>query len=301
MSTAVQPNGGVQSKKKSTGGLTLSWPDPVPIIVPYAELGELLLDKTYQREVIKDWAYEIATVLMALGSTVPVALSKRPDGRIFIVDGQQRWWGHIQAGRDMHANLFTLPEPILESEKTLFQILNRHRSNTANNIVKGWPGPCAKMILHWINLQGSPYYGHTSVGGHGSSAYSASMLARAVCAALLSASSARGAIAVILQRLDLCITGANGHLPHISERSEAILRLIPLVFPPNDRARLQPVLAVADVACERWAKGVTGKFPKPTEQQRMRAINWGMLAPGYASHHFPTLRKAVEDRWRTGA
>lgn len=281
--------------------LVLDLPDPQLVTMQYANLGELCIPMEYQREIIRPWVFELADVLAAGGKCPPIAVNVRPDGRRVVVDGQQRMWAHMQASMPMQALVYHLPEPVLDNEKKLYQILNSHVLQSGDNIVNSWVGPVAALVRHWVNLKGSPYFQHTSIGKRGGMAYSAAILARSVVCVVVSAAGARGGIRRVLDRGEAFFHGANGHGDVLHEKAEAVLRLLPLVFPPGDRIRLEPALAVSDVARERWGKGVTGKFPKPQEQQRMRQINWAMLAPGYSARHFPTLRKAVEDRWRTGA
>jgi hypothetical protein len=272
-------------------------PDPVPLHIPYSELGTLIIPQEYQREQIKGWVFELARVLMAGGKCPAPFINERPDGRRVIVDGQQRWWAHMQAGLGMNTMLYRLSPPVLENEKKLYQIANYHVLQLGDNIVSSWPGPIAVLLRHWIGLSGSPYHGRTSLGRRGGAAYSASILARSICAMLTTSGGALGNIRRVLDRADAAL----GASPGAEERADAVLRLLPLIFTPEDRVRLVCALAVSNVARDRWATAVTGHFPKPKEQQRIRQINWPLLAPGYGLRHLPTLQKAVDDRWRTGA
>ena len=182
----------------------------------------------------------------------------------------------------------------------MFQILNIHIDQSGDNIVNSCPGAVAGIVRHWIDLKGSPYHGNTSLGGAGRRPYSAAILARSVCCVIASASMARGGDPRVLDRGDMVIVNGHG-VTRCASGQRASFDCCRWCSHPMTASDMEPVLAVADVARERWAHGLNGKFPKPKEQERLRAINWPLLAPGYHSRHFPNLRTAVADRWRTGA
>lgn len=277
------------------------FPNPMLIELSYEDLGRLTIDESYQRIKIGVAVAKIYRTLQAGGSTPPIALNRRRDGRLFIVDGQQRWWGAIEAKRGLCANVYELwrtaeAEGISEqeAEKALFTVLNDTYRLSADSVMNAWPGPVATVIREWATKEGSPYFAKVSFGRGGAVSYSAALLARALAIVMHPAPSAGdGNIRRVLELAD----AAYEDRPN-AERADAILRLIPLVFPPSSRARTNPVKALAIVARKRWAEGVGRRFPPETVWTRLRQLNWGTLAPTLSTQNMPSIIAAIERRWR---
>jgi hypothetical protein len=274
--------------------IPMTLPEPKLITVPYADFSKLAIDESYQRIKISDWVSKLIMMIRADGDTPPIVLNERPgDKNWYIVDGQQRYWSHVETQTGTKALLYKLKD--LEEERKLYHILNYHRAINGDNVVKAWPGETGKIIRDWATLNGSPYWGNVSFDTNRSAAkYSAATLARAICAVVTPQPSvALGGLRRLLAQSD-----ADMHLPGARERVEALMRLIPLVFPPRARLSMRVAVIFGRVAQQKWRYGVTGKFPSPAAQNKLRAVNWATLVPSTEPKYDIVIEKAIETRWK---
>jgi ParB-like nuclease domain len=296
--TVPKPEKQVKREVRARAAIVPHLPKPDLIELQYEDLGRLNLD-SYQRIKIGSAVEKIARSLEAGGQTPPIVLNRRKDGTDWIVDGQQRWWAAVQTKRPIWANVYALHRTMdglseMEAEEALFSIYNDVCRLSPDTTVNAWPGPVGVAIREWAVKEGSPYFNKIGLGRGGGKVYSAALLARAMCVVMHPARTiGLGNIRRILELADAAYVHEGNN-----ERAEAIIRLIPLIFPPMTRARTIPVLAVAVVAQRRWKEGVQRHFPREPVWSRLRQLNWATLAPTLSTQNMPTIINAIEKRWR---
>ena len=264
------------------------------ITLTYADFSRLAIDERYQRIKITDWVAKLETIILAKGDTPPMVLAEREDEyQWYIVDGQQRYWAHVQTQTGTTALLY--PMHGVDEERGFYHMLNYHRTISGDNVVKSWPGESGGIIRKWSGMPGSPYIGLISFGEkRGKGHYSAAILARAICAVVTPQPSvALGGLRRLLAQAD-----ADLNMTHGRERTDALLRLIALVFPPRSRLPVRVAVIFGRVAQRRWKDGVEGQFPSPASQARLRAVNWETIVPSTDPKYDVVIEKAIETRWK---
>jgi len=253
------------------------------------EFGSLRVDDTtYQRmrtSLVNELIYVIKNGGRIFGR---VAIAKRPDGSLWIVDGLQRFMAALECGVSIPADLYTSEGP--QAEALLYQALNNRRNLAADNIVKSHQGPGAHMLMERVRTEGDPYYGNVSLGV-GKRPYSAFILIKAMLAATTGLLP-NGKAGQVCSRLDFALRND----PTAKARAEAILRLIPLVFPAIHPMKLLPAVALGLVAANRWQKVVV--FPGPKTYEGLKRINWDTLFETASARFLPSVKAAIEKRWR---
>src|SRR4051812_35447735 len=143
-------------------GSPLILPEDVKVswqgMMSHAAVMALGVDTRYQREEI---AAEVNMLIHVLnhGGQIPdqVSIAERPDGTRWVVDGQQRWWAHVDTGKPMQARVFKVKD--FEQELTLFHVLNNTRKLTAKTRIQSWPGPSGDAVQWLAQSQDSPLRG----------------------------------------------------------------------------------------------------------------------------------------------
>lgn len=272
----------------------------VPLILPdlgvgqlvtlsVADLRKLNVDDRYQRIRITTMVSRLMHVIQNGGIIAdPITVVRRADGSLWIVDGQQRWWAHIELERPLRALIFDVKD--FEQERRLFLVMNTKVNVNADTIVKAWPGPTGQL-LRALDVEGSAYFGHINWGYANGRPYGAGILARAVLAAAANMAHA-GVIGDILMRADVALAESAA-----AARAAGLLKLIPLVWQPHPRARVRllSALALAHVAFERWGAGVT--FPPPRVYRALERVKWDSKVPSYAAQYLPVLETIIRKRW----
>ncbi len=275
--------------------IPLELPEPKLVELPYGEFARLLIDESYQRLKITSWVESLVSIIKADGDTPPLVLAERPgDRHWYIVDGQQRYWAHVQTTTGTRGLLYRFDS--VEDERKYYHILNYHRPISGDNVVKSWPGETGQIIRKWASLAGSPYQGNVAFdhSGH-QNRYSAAILARAVCAVVCPSPS------LPLTGLRRLLAQTDADLKIVAgsrERVDALMRLVALVFPPRSRLHMRVAVIFGRVAQRKWTPAVTGRFPSPASQTRLRGVNWATLVPDTNPKYDIVIEKAIEARWR---
>jgi hypothetical protein len=195
------------------------------VVVPWGDIDFAKFGlPPFQREHIGSLVNVYADVLRRGGSYPAIDVSLRPSdpGRYWIIDGQQRFWAHFDAGKDVTLHVHEIDK--IEVEKMLFIALNNHRTVSANIITACHIGPITTRVIVPANEDpDSPLRGRVSFRTSVSkSQVGAAMLASAL-GKLVGVS---GNIQTVLTRLDVEIQKDPGAI----ERFKHLIWLIGSVF-----------------------------------------------------------------------
>jgi hypothetical protein len=248
----------------------------------------------YQRMRQEAWVNKLIDAI-ARGGYVPdpVKLAKRTyttDGKLWVVDGQQRMWAHFELSKPFKALVSEVDS--YKSECDWFIIENDRKLLQSNLIASDWTGPCAVTLRAAHRDPGHPLYGKVNYRGGQSVQFNAMVLLRGMAvAATGSLRSAVGGSIRTLQVLDNALTD-----PKAATRAQMFLRVLPQVF-PTERPRLHSMQALGLVAFNRWRDhGVM--MPDAMSLSRMRRINWGSLWALPTQHRVRLTIEAIEKAWR---
>ena len=249
------------------------------------------IEERYQRVKLTAFVNELIHVLKAGGKVLdPVSVAVRPDDTWWLVDGQQRFYAHLECDLPMLAAFYRVAD--FEAERTLFIALNRKVSVNAATMVKAWAGPSAAAVREAHDKPGGPLEGRVNFGRHAGRTFDASIVIKG----MLGASAGlfgNGAIERLLTRTDAAMQTNQA----AAERAEAFLRLIAQVF-PGPRARVLPIIALGMVAYRRWTAGGHPTMPDGMALRRLRQTNWDAIAQVHARRFFPVFEQWIEARWR---
>lgn len=271
-------------------------------VLSMKEMADVRVDtERYQRIRVRD---EVNTLIHVLngGGIIPdpVTLARRPDGTLWVVDGQQRFWAHYETETPMRALIYEVPN--IEAERTLFIVLNSTMPVNPNVKVHAWPGPVATLLRTVNDDKDHPMFGHINFGQHGARTFSAAPLMKALLA-VMSPIAPSMPINDLLRRIDATWTAS----ADARERGRAFLLMAHKVFAREGTtnpggtsqrggARSLPMVALASVARERWNGDVV--FPAERTIDAIRRINWDTLVPTSGSRFLPVIKGAIEAKWR---
>lgn len=251
------------------------------------DLAGIGVDERYQRAQITSECHRIVHALKS-GGSVPAAitLSKRQDGSLWVVDGQQRWWACLDCHHPLPALIYEISE--WDVERDLFNILNDHVALNAESIVHAHSGPTAAMIREAADKPGHALCGHVGFGRR-SGPYSSPLLARGMLASATGITPT-GNIKQVLARCDYAVQTLAG-----AERAQAYLRLIPLIFPSTTTLRFLAAIAIGKVAHERWREHVA--IPSPKVYERLKRVNWDTIVPSRELRQLMVMEDYIKKRW----
>jgi hypothetical protein len=261
-------------------------------IIPAAELGALRIDETYQRGRIDGMAQDLIYVLRNKGQVPsPIHVVERENGARFIVDGQQRFWAHMDVEVDLPALIHRVKD--FETEKLLFIALNSYARVSPGIMVRSWPGPSASLIVEVSETKDHPLYRRVNFGLHGRGraglgSFGAVALLHGI-ATVADGAIARGHIVHLLSSADARVTKAAARA-----RADTLLRFAPEVF-LSVAPRPIFLRSLAQVSHTRW--GNEPALPRDSVLTALRRINWKDLIPEYTDRFRPLVVAEIEKRW----
>lgn len=264
-----------------------------------SELLDLRIDKRYQREEVLTEVRDIIHVLKRGGQIAdPITVVERQygDHGLYIVDGQQRWWAHVDTVTPIQAVVYTVES--YEDEVTLFQTLNMQTRLNAKTRVASWPR-AAGTVLHMLNdNESSPLYQRIAFGDTSNAIVGAIPLLRGLVA-LLANVSWNGGVDRLLSTFDKHYETKKGWA------DDAIMRyalVVSQVFHDTEKHRLRPLPAIAlgKMCHAKWrgARNV-GEMDVPTAKQirTLRGTNWSSLIPNGSGVWLPTVLSHLQGVW----
>lgn len=268
---------------------------PSVVLIQPEEFTRLNIDESYQRARISKKVNDLISVLLSGGQIPdPIDVVERTDGSWWIVDGQQRFWAHVEAARPIKAHIHHVDDH--DAEVRLFYALNSRYSLTTKNVVKGWPGLTGEFIRRMDTSERSPLRGMIDFGGNSKRPVDANALVQALMV-LLTGTSWRGdTMTSMLPRVDtaLRLTGAVAW-------AEAYVQLLAAVFGPRHertygKVRILPMLALATVARRKYIEAGRPVFPRSCRY--LQKVNWVTAVPSHARKYLPELEHRMERLWK---
>lgn len=257
---------------------------------------KLGIDERYQRVRLTEMVNSIIHALRAGGSVPdPVTVAIRPDDTWWLVDGQQRFYAHLECDVPMLTAFYEVSD--FEAERALFIALNRKIAVNANTMVKSWPGPTAAMVREANDKEGGPLYARVNLGNLAQRTFDASVVAKGVLV-VATGIMPSGPIERILTRSDAGLKTNQS----ATERAEAFLKLIGAIWSDEklrtgNRVRLLPMIALGLVAYRRWT-GKSPTQPNGASLRRLKIANWDTVATVHARRFLPVFERFIESRWK---
>lgn len=273
-------------------------PKPQIRTILQSQLDELRIDEKYQRLKVGPWVNTLIHVLLAGGDfPAPAVLSRRPDGSLYIVDGQQRYWAAVEAKRPLPVYIYEFGPNYLEIEMKLFQILNAQRNIRADFIVHGWPGESGDLMRKLGESPSSPLYGQINFSNNTYRTFGASVLLKTITLTLsgkpgAQAGGGSGDIQNWCGQADELLRRPGSHT-----KAEAAARLLGEVFGQGKGSRMlyHVARAFAAVMAHRWRDGVV--YPSSRTVASLRRTNWSTVVPSGEAKFIPVVISAVERKW----
>jgi hypothetical protein len=254
----------------------------------------LHVDPRYQRGKLEKEINQLIYVLKNGGIIpVPIQIVQRKNGSWWIIDGQQRFEAHRRCTLPIDALLYKFDDPSVEA--LMFLIGNRGVRLSANLTVFAWQGPSGFFLRKEVAKAGSPFHNLVNFGSVADrkKPYPAALLLRVLCTVVApSYSRALGPAQTLLENLDALMT-----VPGAPERLDAMLRLIPLVFPATMTTfRYLPAVALGVMARERWMEDV--EFPNSAITAKLAKIDWKHVAPSHSMRFLPVMKDEIAKYWK---
>lgn len=268
---------------------------PIVTKIDPADFGLLHIDEGYQRARVGQEVNDLIAVIHQGGQIADaIHVSERPDGTLWIVDGQQRFWAHRDTNTAIKALIHKVDNR--EAEIRLFIALNSRRKLGARQVVRGWPGPFGDWLRFQNESDKSPLKGMIDFGSHHQRPFDATALLRAVTALLTGITATGDTATAALPRVDTAMK-----LTHAHAWCDAYVQLLASIFGQNAgkagrRVRQMPMVALALVAHRKFTAAGRPVFPSSTS--RLRNVNWDVQTPSNARQYLPLLEKKIEHLWK---
>jgi hypothetical protein len=258
------------------------------------DLMELRVDTSYQRDEVTQEVNDLIVVLKR-GGVIPdpisVAERRYGDHGRYIVDGQQRWWAHVDCGVPIHAVLYEVQT--YDDEVRLFHALNTQTRVTPETRLRSLPGAAGDTIRR-LNTEG-PLKGHVKFTAGSNSIVGAMILLRSLTA-LISNTKGIGGVDRVAPTFDRYYKMA----PKIAGRMiDQYAELAARIFvEPRKRMRSVPGVALARIGYAAWTAD-PANMPMPSDRQvrRLQALDWDGLTPSSAAKWQPTVIAAIQEIW----
>lgn len=254
----------------------------------------LQIDTRYQREEISSEVNMLIHVLNHKGQIPdPVTIAERPDGSRWIVDGQQRWWAHVDTAKPMQARVYAVKN--YDQELTLFHVLNNSKKLTARTRLQSWP-KAAGDAIRWMNeAEESPMRGLISfTTGH--QPFPVVTVMRALATTVVGALG-NGAIERICGGFD---RESEKDKKWVDKATRMLSFVLASMFDNTTPLRHLTALAIGRLCHATWRPlSADDAWPSPTPKQlaRFKRTDWERLAPGYAVRWLPVVTGAMLGIW----
>jgi len=212
------------------------------------------------------------------------------DGKLWILDGFQRACALQELGLAIEANVWVSEN--IEAEKRFFLAMQARKTIGTNQNVKAWSGPSADLLRRVDGDPDHPLYGRINFETGGGERLGAAIVILAL-ERFLSGKRNAGDIRKALSRADERLKAGPKQLP----RAEAYLCLLGRIFHKGYARRL-PLMAISEVASEKWFGLDAFPMPSGAVVNRLRAVNWSSETPSMAEKFLPVLVARIKRIWR---
>lgn len=256
------------------------------------ELMDLRIDTTYQREEVGKEVNDLIVVILK-GGMIPDPISyvtrKYGDGGSYIVDGQQRWWAHVDTGTPILATEYIVHN--YEEEVAMFHVFNVQTRVSPEDRLRSLPGPLGDTIRRLNEDESSPLYSRISYAA-GSNGVGAMILTRGLTA-LIGNISAVGGLERVYPTYDRVYKTAPRKA---DEFVDAYAKLIALVF-STQRLTHGAAIGLGRVCYAAWTKHGSAVLPGETIINRLARVNWQELVPSHSMKYLPIVLEKITSIW----
>jgi hypothetical protein len=252
---------------------------------------ELRIDTRYQREEV---TLEVNTLVHVLkkGGVIPDPVSvverKYGDRKRYIVDGQQRWWAHVDCGVPLTCVIYHVQS--FDDEVALFHAMNTVTRVTPENRLRSLPGPAGDTIRRLNETPTSPLFGQISFVEKGSFKIGGMVLLRGLTALISNTKPVGG-----LDRIAPAFDRYYVMNPKAADRwIDQYALLISQVF-EDERVRSVPAVAVARMLYATFAN--LSELPSAAMIRRLKSLRWAKLTPTPGMQWLPTVVAAMQEIW----
>lgn len=280
-------------KKRLTVGVNLQGVGaPRLTIFPYESLekSRLIIDETYQRSRLAPWVNTLAN-LIAEGAEVPdpITVAQRQDGTLAIIDGQQRFWAHLEAKKPIKALVYTVDSH--ETERAFFLVMNNTRGVSPTYQINAWVGPSIEILRHANEDPRHTLFGRIGFAGDRAVPFQSNILCRGILRLFGITSSMP--VQPMMERIDLELKH-----PEMKQKLESYLSLLGTIFNSRERVPLLVILGLGRVCYELWPSANDIHFPTPRAMNNMRATNWSNLVHGsFSTKNLPLVVDRMKSQW----
>lgn len=259
----------------------------------HKDVMDLSIDTRYQRDEVTSEVNQLIHVLLNGGQIPdPVTVAERSygDKGRYVVDGQQRWWAHVDTGKPMQVRIYKVDT--FEQELTLFHVLNNTRKLSARTRLKSWPGPSGKAMDWLMNHADSPLRGLISTDNNKGDFPMVTVM-RGLTSAIVGITS-NGAVDVICTAFD---RQYQKDPDWAMKAVHAYAYVISNIFEKGNPMRHLPAIALGRACYATWKTDAAWRTPTPKEFAKLKRVDWERLAPGFATQWLPLVQAEVRKLW----
>ncbi len=284
------------------GGMPLILPKDVKVVwqglMAVHDMMQLGIDTRYQRDEITDEVNMLIHVLNN-GGQIPdqVTIAERPDKSRWIVDGQQRFWAHVDVQKPMQARIFAVKS--YEQELTLFHVLNNSRKLSARVKLQSWPKASGDAVRWLCEDERSALRGLIDFK-KGSGVFPLVTVMRGL-STVVSGSIGNGGIDRVCASYDRTF---DRDALWTQKATAGYATIVASVFDKDVRFRHLAALGLGRILHATWRPlNADDEWPMPTPKEcaKLRGLDWDRLAPSAAAQWLPVVVAAIRKAWPDAA
>jgi hypothetical protein len=265
------------------------------------QMYDLGIDDRYQRSEITAQVNTLIHVIKDGGVIPdPITVAERPDGSRWIVDGQQRFWAHLDTEKPIQAMVYKVNS--FDDELALFNVLNNNVRLTAAARIAAWPGEAGKIIRDLADNPSSPLYRRVSlIAASGGAIISTPPLLRGLTTAISNVQG-NGGMERVLTTFDRAYKKDPNRSNMLAYLYATVIANV-FVRDGGSVLRYVPAIAFGRVCYEAFGslkKPEQARMPSDGQYSRLRKINWDRIAPSAQILWLPTAITAIQQVWRVG-
>jgi len=259
----------------------------------FAQAQKFQIDDGYQRGLKKQRIKNMAALLNA-GYVIPrlVDVAARSDGTYYVFDGQQRFWAHMAAQKNITCVLWRFTNAKAEA-KAFITWNNTVRVNPADKI-RAWVGPSGALLRHLMGDEISALCGVLSWGPR--SRIPIGVFAFGLHNALIGKDAkqlAKSSIEDVLARIDAAVCADKERAYEVARSFASVCAK---VFPQGRHGYAIPVRALGVRAHAKW-EGNGAAVPPKRVTTSLSRTNWDRFAPSASSVFLPSVLGAITKKW----
>jgi hypothetical protein len=256
------------------------------------EIMELRVDTRYQREEVTNEVNALIVVLKKGGmipDPISVAERKYGDRKRYIVDGQQRWWAHVDTSTPLAAVIYHVSS--YDDEVALFHALNSQVRVSPETRLRSLPGPAGDTLRRLSGDTTSPLFGKISFADRGPMKFGAMVILRGMTALIANIKPVGG-----LDRVSPSFDRVYKQNPRLADRMiDQYAWLLSQVF-EDDRVRSVAAVALGRMLYAAYANH-GGEMPTVQALRKLKSLKWERFCPTPGLQWLPTVVAAAQEIW----